>query len=260
MKDITIKKINNLEVLQFNRLLEFQDRILHGFTLKTFDFGINKEEEDLNENLYKIANCFEINSETIIKPKQTHSDNVAEIFEKKTSFENIDGLITNRKNITLAITFADCICMMLYDPKSNVISNVHSGWKGTTKRIIQKAIYKMIKDYNSKTENIICAIGPAIRKDHFIVNEDVTNEYKKELFDICKNNDIIEKTNLTNEKGKQYRIDSVLVNKLLLKEMGVIDKNILDCEICTVCDKDKFHSYRMEENNYKKNLGIIMMK
>ena len=65
---------------------------------------------------------------------------------------------------------------------------------------------------------------------------------------------------MTNQKGKQYKIDTVLVNKLMLNEMGVLKKNIIDSEICTICEKDKFFSYRIFGQNYKNNIGLMMLK
>ena len=260
MSNTTITKKDNLEYLQFNKLLEFQDKIIHAYTLKSFDIGLVKEEKEKKQIFNIISENFNFDTKNIIKTKQTHSNNIFEIKNIEKNLVDIDGLITNYKNRALTISFADCICMMLYDPKNNVISNVHSGWKGTTKRIIQNAVYKMIKDYNCKVGNIICTIGPAIKKDHFIVNDDVTKIFEKELSDICKKNNIIERTDMTNEKGIQYKVDNILANKILLREMGLLEKNILDCEICTVCDKEKFHSYRVEGKSFKKNLGFIMIK
>ena len=157
MSNTTITKKDNLEYLQFNKLLEFQDKIIHAYTLKSFDIGLVKEEKEKKQIFNIISENFNFDTKNIIKPKQTHSNNIFEIKNIEKNLVDIDGLITNYKNRALTISFADCICMMLYDPKNNVISNVHSGWKGTTKRIIQNAVYKMIKDYNS---DLIFSIAP----------------------------------------------------------------------------------------------------
>ncbi len=260
MGEIIITKTKNLEYLQFNKLLEFQNEIIHAYTLKTFNFGLDKNEENRKESFNIIAKTFNVNEEDIIKAKQTHTDNVLEIKNQELNLNDIDGLITSKQDKVLTISFADCIDLMIYDPKEKVIANVHSGWKGTTKKIAQKTVYKMIKDYNCKPKNIICCIGPALRKDHFLVNEDVVRIFENEFKDYCKNNDIIEKTDFTNEKGVQYKIDTILINKLMLKEIGLLDKNIIDSNICTMCSNEKFHSCRMEGKSFKKNLGIIMLK
>lgn len=260
MSEITITKTENLEYLQFNKLLEFQDEIIHAFTLKTFNFGLDKAEENRKESFKIIAKTFNVNEKNIIKAKQTHTDSVIEIRDQELNLKDVDGLITDKQNKALTISFADCIDLMMYEPKEKVIANVHSGWKGTIKKIAQKTVYKMIKDYNCKPENIICCIGPALRKDHFLVNEDVVQIFENEFKDYWRKNNIIEKTDFSNEKGVQYKIDTVLINKLMLKEEDLLDKNIVDSNICTMCSNDKFHSYRMEGKRFKKNLGLIMLK
>ena len=63
-----------------------------------------------------------------------------------------------------------------------------------------------------------------------------------------------------NEKGIQYKIDAVLINKLILKENGILDKNIIDSEICTVCNSNDFHSRRVEGVDYEVNTGLMMLK
>ena len=250
MKNVTIKKTDNIEYLQFNKLLEFQDELIHAYTLKTFDFGLDKRIDRKKESLKILADTFNFSENDIIQGNQKHTDNVVEIRNQEVSLENTDGLITDRKQKALLTATADCICFLIYDPQNKVIANIHSGWKGTTKRIIQKAIYMLIKDYNCKHENIICCIGPALRKDHFLVNQDVLEIFENEFADYWRKYAIAEETDLENEKGKQ----------LMLKELGIIEKNIVDSEICTMCKKDMFYSYRVYGKDYKNNIGLIMKR
>ncbi len=288
MSETIIIKKDNIEYLQFNKLLEFQDTLIHAYTLKTFNTGLGKDIEDRKENLKRLSSALKIKENCFVTVNQAHTNIVTEL--KKQALEEMtnkqtkhikqgkliilnkqnlalsttanepkaDGLITNEKQKALVIGTADCICLMLFDPKNKVISNIHSGWKGTAKRIAQEAIYKMIKDYDCKPQNIICCICPALRKDHFLVNEDVVNIYKNEFPKYY--NKVIEETEYTNEKGKQYKIDTVLINKLMLKDIGLLDKNIIDSKICTMCESDKFYSYRTEKRNLKNNIGVILLK
>ena len=69
---------------------------------------------------------------------------------KNEFYNNIDGLLTNKKGISLSLRFADCTPILFYDPDKNVIGNIHSGWKGTVQKIGQKALIKMIKEYDCR--------------------------------------------------------------------------------------------------------------
>ena len=260
MNNVVFTQKDNIEYMQFKKLLEFQNELLHAYTLKTYSIGLNKDEENTKKVFEILEKSFKFHKENIIKTNQKHTNNIVEINDKTVSLENVDGIITDRAGKPIITSTSDCICFMVYDPKKKVIANIHSGWKGTTKKIIQRAISLMIEDYNCKAENIICCIGPSLRKDHFLVNQDVVDIFQSEFGDFIKNNEIIEKTDLFNQKGVQYKIDTVLVNKLMLKEMGILSKNIIDSELCTMCEKDKFFSYRISGKNYKNNIGLMMLK
>ena len=163
-------------------------------------------------------------------------------------------MITNKKNIILSTTNADCILLLLFDPVKKVIANIHSGWRGTLQRICVCAINKMKENYGCKEEDIICCICPSIRKCHFEVDRDVYDLFYDEFQDL-KNyfDEIIER------KGNKWYIDTVLINKLLLKKIGLKNENIIDSNICSVCNKDLIHSYRAEGKDFKLSTAIISL-
>ena len=280
------------QLLKFKKLDEFKDKVELVYSLKSYNNGFKYE---IKENLIvdvrltkfdKIAQSLNIDKTKIILPKQTHTDNIRIIEEKdiidsnnnctkKDNLDNIDsnlvtnlfyklrdidGMITNVKGAILATTFADCTPLFFYDPIKNVIGNIHSGWPGTTKKIGDKAIDMLVNKMGCNPKNILCFIGPHIRKECFLVNDDVKEIFEKTFMDICKNYNVIEETNMHNEKGKQYRIDTTLINKIMLKEKGILEENIFDCNLCTVCNKDMFHSRRVEGINYEVNTGIMYLK
>lgn len=133
------KRENGVEFLQFRKLLEYPE-IVHGYTLKANDFDIagNDTYEEKREMLYanfeKLAGALGVRKETIIRPYQTHTNIVKRVDEtpkKLTIFPkeltNVDGLITNKKEITFSLGFADCTPIYLYDPIKKVIRE-YSFW------------------------------------------------------------------------------------------------------------------------------------
>lgn len=176
------------------------------------------------------------------------------IFNK--NFIDIDGLTTDKENNALALTFADCTPIYLFDKSKKIIGNIHSGWQGTVKKIAKKSIEFMKQKYNTNPEDIICAIGPTIKKCHFEVKEDVKDMFYNE-FKYMKNIDNIIKYN---QETKTYFIDTVEINKNLLKEEGILEENIIDSQICTFCNSNIMHSYRKEGNKAGRNTAIICLK
>ena len=142
----------------------------------------------------------------------------------------------------------------MYDSEKNVIASVHSGWRGTIKQIAVEAVNKMVENYSSNPKNIICCICPSIRKCHFEVDEDVKDVFEKTF----EYEGIIEKGRKIENKQKYY-IDTTKINTQLLKKNGLKEENIIDCGLCTVCNNDKFHSYRLDKPKYGLNVGIISL-
>ena len=270
---IHVKK-NGIEYLQFRRLLEYKDKIKHAYTL-----GINndfrtltpdkkelpKERYEKNINTYK--KFFEEVKDDytkIIKPAQDHTDEIKVVKNKRykdrpefetSDYSKTDGLITNKKDIILETTNADCILLLFYDPVKEVIANTHSGWKGTIQRISVKTVEKMKNEFGCNPEDIICCICPSIRKCHFEVDRDVKEMFENEYKDLKNDQlcDIIQEK-IPNEK---WNIDTVLINKIILQKAGLKEENIVDSGICSVCHSDLIHSFRVEKQGYGLNAAFI---
>ena len=128
----------------------------------------------------------------------------------------------------------------------------------TGKKIAEKTVSKMITYYQCKPEEILCFICPSIRKCHFEVDEDVKILCENIFGFTNKLNDFIKKGDIKENKQK-YFIDTVLINKILLKEMGLKEKNIIDCNLCSVCNSDKIASYRVEGKEFRRATAIISL-
>ena len=266
---IHIKK-DNIEYLQFRKLLEYPE-IKHAYSL-----GINrdyrtakadKKAQDIEkynqaiENYKDLCNAISTNSNNLVKANQEHTDRVKIVEEKinKNSpdfnlekYNQTDGLITNKNNIILSTTNADCILLLFYDPKTKTIANIHSGWKGTIKRIAEKTVEKMNQEFNSNPKDMICCICPSIRKCHFEVERDVMEKFKKEFYEF-------ESTEFIEEKipNQKWNIDTVYINKKMLEKKGLKPENIIDSKLCSMCNSNLIHSYRTEKEGYGLSTAII---
>ena len=275
----------NKRILTFNRLSN--ENVVNAFTLKPFDFSNNgkniimdsNNEIKTNNNNYNNNNCVKyqynnciksqyndlknilginLTTSKIIKPVQKHTNNVQIVDETNINnyFDNTDGLITNLKNVALATSLADCQGILIYDPNKSVIGNVHSGWRGTLKRIVINAIHLMEEKFNSNPADIEIYICPSILKCCFEVDEDVEILFRNEFNDI-NIDEFIETRNKT--KNQKFYIDTVGINRAILMKEGVKAENIITSNICTKCNSDKIHSYRADGKNAGRNLSIIMM-
>ena len=271
---IHVKK-GQVEYLQFRKLLEYKDIVTHAYTLgKNVNFRTAKaNKEPLEKEIYKqntqnykdVCEKLGQNYINIVKCNQEHTKNVASVKEKVNKnepdfnvekYNSTDGLITNKKDIILATTNADCILMLFFDPRKKVIANVHSGWKGTLQEISIEAVKKMKEEYSCNAEDIMCFICPSIRKCHFEVDQEVKdlfyNKFKK-LYNI---EEIIEE----NKEKNKWHIDTVLINRTILKQEGLKEENIIDSGLCSVCNSDIIHSFRVEKEGYGLETALIALK
>ena len=140
---------NGIEYIQFKRLLEYG--IKHAYTLKGENLNFRSSAPEMEISYKKVFTALGLDVKTLMKPIQKHTSNVKCIDQlvSKEKLENIDGLITDKPNIAITTTNADCILFMFYDPVKKVIANIHSGWRGTFQKISEKCVIKMINYYNN---------------------------------------------------------------------------------------------------------------
>lgn len=260
------------EYIQFRKLLEYQDILVHAYSLGTdLNFRTSTiKKEKLPKEEYKkaiksyqlLCNSIDCNYINLVKTNQEHTDCVKIVDEKVNKDEpdfnlrkyyNTDGLITNQRNRILSTTNADCILLLFFDPIKKVIANTHSGWKGTLQRIAIKTVQKMVKEFGCNPKDIICCICPSIRKCHFEVEKDVKDMFEKEFQDLDNLNEIIEEK----VPSQKWNIDTVLINQIILEKQGLKKENIIDSGICSVCHSDLIHSYRVERQEYGLNTALI---
>lgn len=250
------------------------------------------EEATNSENKYGVKNENQIKNEGEHEEKKENkiqrNEEGKESKVLKVAPDFADGFITQTPNITILTREADCIPILIYDKRKNIIANVHSGWRGTLNKIALVAISKMQIEYGSKLEDIIVAIGPSIRKCHFEIEDDVLNLFKSKFDNINDfyENKVLQDKSLKgysdehNENSKRdykeqneninghhnaqrknkYMLDTIELLKNYLISYGIKEENILDSKICTYCNKDEFHSFRGSKGLKKNNAIFAMLK
>ena len=204
-----------------------------------------------NENdLFKTLSKDEFNLINLTRNSQIHSSIVNKIDEKNIG-QRIDGdaLITNVKEVPLLILTADCVPVVIIDPKNKAVGVAHAGWRGTYDKICKNTIDEMIKNYKSNPEDLICVIGPSIGPCCYEVSKDLVEKFNTNLANHAGEFDII--------KDDKYFLDLWKINELTLKDCNVKDENIINLQICTNCNHDKFYSYR-KHNKTPKRIGTMI--
>ncbi len=168
--------------------------------------------------------------------KQIHSDAVFAVKGPGCSLAELgqgDALITAETAIPLSIRTADCVPLLLADPVRRVVAAVHAGWRGTHAGIVRKTVETMGKEYDSRPDDILAAIGPAIGPCCYEVSPDVAQRFEPYL---------PEWTGF----GKTH-LDLSSINRWQLLDAGLAPSHI-DSEPaqCTRCHADLYHSFRRD--------------
>ncbi len=216
--------------------------------------GSNDKLNKIKKNLNIVKEKISKRSKEIFLVHQSHSKNFIYIgknfkFQKKRV--KADAIITDQKKVPIAILTADCVPLLLYDHKKNIVAAVHAGWKGAFRGIIKNVLNFMTK-IGCKKNHIIAVIGPCIQQNNYNVKENFKqkfikkNKYYKNFFNIKKN--II-------------YFDLPKFVKFQLKSNKIT--NIDTIKIDTFDKKNNFFSARrslkLKHDDYGRNISIIVI-
>ena len=182
----------------------------------------------------------------VIQAHQVHGFRVAVVDRPDTRKEELDGydaLVTGLSGVAIGVHTADCVPVLLYDPRRRVVAAIHSGWKGTVQRISQKVLFVMKSDFGSDAADVRAVIGPAIGPDSFQVGEEVVQFFKEQGFPL---DDIWTfhpgYTGVPMADG--HHLDLFKANRWLLEEAGVPAAAIQVAGIDSYLDQTFFSARR----------------
>lgn len=204
------------------------------------------------DEIEEIALKNNINPDNIYSAKQVHGNNIeycdgtnGDKFLYGCTFEDTDGLITDKKDIVLMTKVSDCTPIVVFDKEKKVQGSFHSGWRGTSKKISKKGIEIMVSKFKCDVENIIAFIGPTIDYKNYEVGCELYDEFS----DFNNRNEIFKPHSSDENK---YLLDLRLANLSILLESGIKRENIEISEISTYTNRD-YHSYRRDKPDYHLN-------
>lgn len=265
-----INEKNKFKYLTFSSLEKHTD-LLHCFTTRLggvsegcfASMNLGMRTDDNKDNVYKnyeiLAQSLSFDLRDMVETNQTHTSNIryvtdedkGKIYDENPGYVDVDGLITDKKNIALSTFHADCTPIFFYDPVKKIIGMAHAGWRGTIKNITGNMVQKFARDFNSKPQDILAVIGPSLGQCCFEVDKDVAEI-------ILSANENYEK--FMKIKGMKHHFDLWAINKYILLNEGLREENIEISGLCTKCNNDLFFSHRGQKGKRGLMLGIIMMK
>lgn len=243
MKKVLIKDLN---LWQFDSLVN-DPSVKHFVTdrnsrqLKnefTLSYSSLPDRNEILQNRISLAEAMNIPEGNLYFPSQVHQTKIVRV-SHETSKEDVletDALITNENNICIAVMSADCVPILLYDTKNKAVGAVHSGWRGTVAKILEKTLHQMNLQFGTRGEDLVACIGPSVCQDSYEVGEEVIREV---TLAFGQDNDL-----MIPQAGNKAKLDLWLANKIQLLAFGVDPTRIEVSDLCSVKNNHHFFSAR----------------
>jgi polyphenol oxidase len=104
-----------------------------------------------------------------------HGASVARVDGPVDVISDVDALVTDRTDVVLFTTHADCYPIVLWDPRARVAGLVHAGWRGTRAGVAAAAVAVMRDEYGCR--EIEAGVGPGICGRCYEVGEEVASQF-----------------------------------------------------------------------------------
>ena len=219
------------------------------------DLNLAGFDDDLAENIYENRRRFLtlfVGDRQLATAWQVHGDTiktVGSISDIGNSEDRADALISRLVGVLVGVKTADCVPILIGDPKTGAFAAVHAGWRGTVQSILSKAVKTLTETFDSDPADLICAIGPAACGQNYEIGPDVIDAFAKNFAGS-------EKYFTPTREGHAF-VDLHLANRDQLIDCGVNAKNIYTAPFCTMERPDLFFSYRLEKNKYGKTGRLL---
>lgn len=193
--------------------------------------------ERVQENLDRLHHALGVDRQNTVDASQAQADQVAIITETErgTRVNGVDGLITNRRDVTLMLRFADCVPILLYDPVRQAIGIAHAGWRGTVSKVLTNTVRAMGEQFGTQPETLIACIGPSIGPCCYEIGRDVQAKVESAFPDAP---DL-----LLHQNGSTH-LNLWQANAVQLRGLGVEQVEIAG--VCTADHTQDFYSWRRE--------------
>lgn len=233
----------------------------------TLNLGNFSQDDHLNinENRRRLKVALDHNERPLLTLQQIHSADIHRVTTPedaaRVSVEPPigDALVTSRRDLLLGVQTADCLPILIADRRTGATAVVHAGWRGTLAGIARRTVEEMRERLDSRPGDLLAAIGPAIGPCCFEVGYEVVERFRAVWSHTA---ELISQSGQVHNPGQDERVhlDLSLANRLQLREAGLPDTSIEDCNLCTICHNHRFFSYRFENgavNPVGRMMGVI---
>jgi hypothetical protein len=282
----SLRIVRGIQILELAPLKKLP-WLVHGFSTRTGGASVCASAErvlnlgftewDSRENVLKNRELFQsalgANDAALVPLKQFHSA-VVHFFDQAPSGPlRGDASFTNTPGLLLGVQTADCVPILLADPKKRVIAAIHAGWRGALARIAEKTVGEMRMEFGCNPADVLAALGPAIGGCCYEVGTELVTEFTSQFADAENYFDELRTGEEPNPlqwlnmmppghqpPPKNVRLDLRKANRAQLLAAGLRDTNIFVSDLCTACHTGLLFSYRQEAASSGRLLAAVGLR
>lgn len=158
-----------------------------------------------------------------------------------------DALVTNQPGLLLAVSVADCVPILVYDPQNQAVAAIHAGWRGTVAGIVEKTIRQMAVEFGTEGRDCAAYVGTCISAAEYEVGEEVAAEFAPQF------------KHWDATRGK-FRVDLKAANAAQLLAVGVPETRVEVSPFCTVQHNADYFSHRADGGVTGRMLAAIGLR
>jgi YfiH family protein len=221
-------------------------RLKHAFTTRKggdtpapFDsFNLGRHDaavdhwDDAVANRKKLCAALGMPFNELRVPGQVHSKRVV-FAEDAQQLKEVDAVATVSSSVPVLLHYADCVPIIIFDPRRSALAVVHAGWRGTAAMIASEAVTALVTRAGSEAWDLIAAVGPAIGSCCYPTSADAA----KSLASTVTDGELF----ITLRDGQPCP-DLRAINAMQLLERGISTVDVSD--LCTACNPQLFYSHR----------------
>ncbi len=246
-----MKKKHTVPVL-LNKLSLYPD-LVHGVSTRYYScesglknelsFASDTKENDFDFCMSVFMKSLGLGCENLFLVRQVHGKQV-HVLEKHETIRpkhfsvSADAIITCLQGQAIGILTADCIPIIVYDPKHHAVAVIHAGRKGTALKICSHTIGKMQEHFGSEPKELVIGLGPGICGSCYEVDGGCLEPFR---------NEYPEWRQFIKSRGNgKFELDLLEANRQDGIVAGLDPDNIVSSGHCTACEPESFFSYRRD--------------
>jgi YfiH family protein len=156
----------------------------HLFTSAQLRLPSDASAEEREQAWHAVTASLGVARDRLLRVRQVHGRTVRVVTASQpapdpAALPDGDAIVSNLTGAALAVVVADCVPLLLVDPRAGAAAAVHAGWRGTCAGVTRAAVEAMQDACGTRPADLVAALGPGIGPDDYHVGESLVAAFRE---------------------------------------------------------------------------------